>query len=117
MFKNSINACFSVSVFFFCTIGPAMEPLPIGNQFMIELLIDSLMADHSLEDELMSAINVEMNEQDITPDFGSNDALPLLHLVRQLISNSISRNLSHLNKVSKYNVNYDIYIHLVPSYS
>lgn len=79
---------------------------------MIRLLVSSLMADHSLENALMSAIKVETQEQDIISGITSDDAVPLLHLVQQLIGNSISMNLSYFKQVKHvlYNKCYDLHL-------
>lgn len=66
---------------------------------MIHLLVNSLMADHGLENALMSAITFETREQDTISEILSDDAVPLLHLVHQLIGNSISMSLSYFKQV------------------
>ena len=57
------------------------------------------MADHGLENALMSAITFETREQDTISEILSDDAVPLLHLVHQLIGNSISMSLSYFKQV------------------
>ena len=79
--------------------GPVTDSLPKGQQFMIHLLVSSLMADHGLENALMSAITFETREHDTISEILSDDAVPLLHLVRQLIGNSASMNLSYFKQV------------------
>ncbi|XP_019851476.1 PREDICTED: E3 ubiquitin-protein ligase HERC2-like [Amphimedon queenslandica] len=79
--------------------GPVTDSLPKGQQFMIHLLVNSLMADHGLENALMSAITFETREQDTISEILSDDAVPLLHLVHQLIGNSISMSLSYFKQL------------------
>ena len=78
--------------------------LPAGQQFMINLLVDSLMADRGLEDALTTAIAAEVKEGKSVALYevggGSESTVPLLHLVRQLLGNATSRQLSALKKVS-----------------
>ena len=78
--------------------------LPAGQQFMINLLVDSLMADRGLEDALTVAIAAEVRDGrsvSLSEVSGGSEsaAVPLLHLVRQLLGNATGRQLSALKKV------------------
>ena len=78
--------------------------LPAGQQFMINLLVDSLMADRGLEDALTVAIAAEVRDGrsvSLSEVSGGPEsaAVPLLHLVRQLLGNATGRQLSALKKV------------------
>ncbi|CAI8025913.1 E3 ubiquitin-protein ligase HERC2 [Geodia barretti] len=80
--------------------------LPAGQQFMINLLVDSLMADRGLEDALTAAIAAEVRDgRSVTLSEVSGGpesaAVPLLHLVRQLLGNATGRQLSALKKLSE----------------
>ena len=74
---------------------------------MINLLVDSLMADRGLEDALTAAIAAEMREGKSVSLYeggrregeGEGAAVPLLHLVRQLLGNATGKQLSALKKV------------------
>ena len=92
------------------------DSLPAGHQFMIDLLVSSLMADCGLESALASAIACE--SQDLTfvqkPGGGvagmsvagveeAQSTIPLLQLVQQLISTSTSKQTALLKKVGTCN--------------
>ena len=82
----------------------AETSLPAGQQFMISLLVDSLMADRGLEGALTIAIAAEVRDGGSVALYevsgGSESAVvPLLHLVRQLLGNATGRQLSSLKKV------------------
>ena len=67
---------------------------------MIQLLVSSLTADHGLEKALTSAIAHETLDQDVVPGVSSTDqSVPLLHLVQQLIGNSTSMHLAYFKQV------------------
>ena len=73
---------------------------------MISLLVDSLMADHGLEDALAAAIAAEMEDGRSSVSLYEGHraseggaAVPLLHLVRQLLGNATGRQLAALKKV------------------
>ena len=71
---------------------------------MINLLVDSLMADRGLEDALTAAIAAEVRDGrsvSLSEVGGESEsaAVPLLHLVRQLLGNATGRQLSALKKV------------------
>ena len=67
---------------------------------MIDLLVSSLMADRGLEDALVTSIAHEVRDPAAMLKPGMESSVPLLHLVRQLISNSTSRQMSLLKQVS-----------------
>ena len=71
---------------------------------MIRLLVDSLMADRGLETALMTAITFESQEHDALSEVLSEDAVPLLHLVQQLINNSLNMNLLFFKQVNEITV-------------
>ena len=73
--------------------------LPPGQQFMIDLLVSSLMADKGLEDALSSAIAHEVQDRTVVLPGGTDSAVPLLHLVRQLLGNATGKQLSALKQV------------------
>lgn len=77
--------------------------LPAGQQFMIDLLVESLMADRGLEDALTMAIAAEMKDGKPVSLYEvqgeGESAVPLLHLVRQLLGNATGKQLSALKKV------------------
>ena len=70
---------------------------------MIDLLVESLMADRGLEDALSMAIAAEMKDGQPVSLYevqgGGESAVPLLHLVRQLLGNATGKQLSALKKV------------------
>ena len=90
-----------------CTYVPLgvlqRDPLPEGQQFMIQLLVSSLMADRGLEKALTSAIAHETSS-DVDPvlelSLSHDQSVPLLHLVQQLIGNSTSMHLTYFKQVS-----------------
>ena len=68
---------------------------------MIDLLVDSLMADRGLEDALATAIAAEVKDRSPVSlhEAQGGDAVPLLNLVRQLLGNATGKQLSALKKV------------------
>ena len=69
---------------------------------MINLLVDSLMADRGLEDALTTAIAAEMKDgKPVSLYEAQEGSVPLLHLVRQLLGNATGRQLSELKKLSE----------------
>lgn len=79
------------------------EALPPGHQFMIDLLVSSLMADRGLESALVAAISSELQDRTTSPSLfklGAESSVPLLQLVQQLISNSTNRKMALLKQVS-----------------
>ena len=66
---------------------------------MIDLLVSSLMADKGLEDALSSAIAHEVQDRTVVLPGGTDSAVPLLHLVRQLLGNATGKQLSALKQV------------------
>lgn len=70
---------------------------------MIDLLVESLMADRGLQDALTTAIAAEMKDGKPVSLYeaqgGAEGAVPLLHLVRQLLGNATGKQLSALKKV------------------
>ena len=70
---------------------------------MINLLVESLMADRGLEDALTTAIAAEMKDRRPVSLYeargDAEGAVPLLHLVRQLLGNATGKQLSELKKV------------------
>ena len=70
---------------------------------MINLLVESLMADRGLEDALTTAIAAEMKDgRPVSLYEARGDVegtVPLLHLVRQLLGNATGKQLSELKKV------------------
>ena len=97
--------------FFFPSLPPSVPPsllvlvqgeaLPKGQQFMIQLLVNSLMADQGLENSLSTAIALETKdgEELVHGQQIQEQVVPLLHLVQQLISNTTSVLLSYLKQV------------------
>ena len=76
--------------------------LPMGRQFMLNLLVRSLIADGGIEEAIMTAIlDVEVNvssskEQPITTDMA---ATPVLQLVQQLLNNLTIQQLTYFKQV------------------
>lgn len=74
----------------------ALEPTQIscGHRFMTDLLVWSLMVDGGLETALLEALRVEIAElADADETFeltATHSAIPLLHLVKQLLRNGSS---------------------------
>lgn len=75
------------------------EVIPEGKQFMVDLLVSSLMADRSLEKALIAAIDVDSHEPSSPSGTKDEQAFPLLHLVQQLITNSTNKQLIYFNQV------------------
>lgn len=77
----------------------------MGRQFMLNLLVRSLIADGGIEEAIMTAIlDVEVNvvssssskEQPITTDMA---ATPVLQLVQQLLNNLTIQQLTYFKQV------------------
>ena len=68
---------------------------------MIQLLVNSLMADQGLENSLSTAIALETKDEEelVHGQQIQEQVVPLLHLVQQLISNTTSVLLSYLKQV------------------
>lgn len=94
------------------------DPLPDGQQFMIQLLVSSLMADRGLEKALSSAITHEAtSDQGMVMELtlSHDQSVPLLHLVQQLIGNATSLHLTYFKQVDDmYTCVYDCYLHINP---
>ena len=75
------------------------ESLPSGHQFMIDLLVGSLMADQGLENALITAIAYEVQDPATVLKPGVESSVPLLLLVQQLVGNSSSRQMALLKRV------------------
>ena len=91
--SHSLSLSFSVLV--------QGEVVPKGQQFMIQLLVNSLMADQGLENSLRTAIAMETKDEEETLHGQQiqEQVVPLLHLVQQLISNTTSVLLPYLKQV------------------
>lgn len=82
--------------------------LPVGRQFMLDLLVRSLIVDGGIEEAIMTAISdVEVvtdgsKEQPITTDMA---ATPILQLVQQLLNNLTTQQLAYFKQVKKEFVN------------
>lgn len=76
--------------------------LPMGRQFMLNLLVRSLIADGGIEEAIMTAISdVEVNvdsrkEQPFATDMA---ATPVLQLVQQLLNNLTIQQLTYFKQV------------------
>lgn len=82
-----------------------LEPtaISVGQKFMTDLLVSSLMADGGLENALQGAIQMEMAElaeADGTFETPSETTIPLLHLVKQLLRNGSALTLNRLKNFS-----------------
>ncbi len=89
-------------LFIFVTFPSVSESsIPAGQQFMIDLLLNSLMVEQDMEDALLTAIAYEMqNPEDVLKKVGMESNVPLMQLVSQLITNSTVRQLALLKSVS-----------------
>ena len=85
----------------FLSVLVQREALPKGQQFMIQLLVSSLMADQGLENSLRTAIAMETKDEEeiLQGQQIQEQVVPLLHLVQQLISNTTSVLLPYLKQV------------------
>lgn len=83
-----------------------IEPtsVSVGQRFMTDLLVSSLMADGGLENALQGAIQMELSE--IAEAEGAFEApsaettIPLLHLVKQLLRNGTALTVNRLKNFS-----------------
>lgn len=67
---------------------------------MINLLVDSMMADHGLEDALATAIAYEVQDPAaVLKATGMESSVPLMQLLQQLLSNSTAKQLAYLKLV------------------
>ena len=74
--------------------------LPSGQQFMIDLLVNSLMVDQGLENALLTAIAYEVQDPAAVLKVAEMESsVPLIQLLQQLIGNSTARQLSFLKQV------------------
>lgn len=77
--------------------GPSIPP---GQQFMIDLLLNSLMVEQDLEHALVTAIAYEVQDPTVMlKEAGTESSVPLMQLVQQLLSNSTGRQLALLKQV------------------
>lgn len=68
---------------------------------MIDLLLNSLMVEQDLEDALLTAVAYEMQDPEaVLKKVGMESSVPLMQLIRQLISNSTVRQLTLIKAVS-----------------
>ena len=79
------------------------DALPPGHQFMIDLLVSSLMADQGLENALITAIAYEVQDPTAILKEDRESSVHLLDLVRQLLGNSSSRQTASLKHVRQTN--------------
>ena len=79
-----------------------MTQVPAGRQFMIELLVNSLMSDGGLEVALDTAIQVESVSKPVLISTVASDAtiVPLIQLVEQLLSTSTMHLLVHFTDLA-----------------
>ena len=80
------------------------DTLPAGHQFMINLLVSSLMADQGLENALITAIAYEVKDPAAILKKDRESSVHLLDLVRQLLGNASSTQTAGLKHVSNTNV-------------
>uniref|UniRef100_K1QJL9 Putative E3 ubiquitin-protein ligase HERC2 n=1 Tax=Magallana gigas TaxID=29159 RepID=K1QJL9_MAGGI len=118
-----------MTIFFSPVVGHDASIMSPGQRFMTDLLVSSLMADGGLESALEAAIKNEISEIEgkkereetselltceksgdvqtspldpYPPEGDENGAtIPLLQLIQQLLRNSASYSLSHLEDISK----------------
>ena len=84
--------------------------LPGGHQFMINLLVSSLMADQGLENALITAIAYEVKDPSAILKKDRESSVHLLDLVRQLLGNASSTQTASLKHVSNTRVKFVVYI-------
>jgi E3 ubiquitin-protein ligase HERC2 len=78
-----------------------MTQVPAGRQFMIELLVNSLMSDGGLEVALDTAIQVEsISKPVLTTAMSDTTIVPLLQLVEQLLSTATMHLLVHFTDLA-----------------
>ena len=85
-----------------CLFLPAClmkDILPAGHQFMINLLVSSLMADQGLENALTTAIAYEVKDPSAILKKDRESSVHLLDLVRQLLGNASSTQTASLKHV------------------
>ena len=82
--------------------------LPGGHQFMINLLVSSLMADQGLENALITAIAYEVKDPSAILKKDRESSVHLLDLVRQLLGNASSTQTASLKHVSNTRVKFVI---------
>lgn len=75
------------------------DTLPAGHQFMINLLVSSLMADQGLENALITAIAYEVKDPAAILKKDRESSVHLLDLVRQLLGNASSTQMASLKHV------------------
>lgn len=78
------------------------DEVPSGIQFMINLLVSSLMVGQGLENALMTAIAFEVQDPTAILKPGLESPVPLLQLVQQLVGNSTSQQTTCLKQVCTY---------------
>lgn len=101
--------------------GMEASAVSVGQRFMTDLLVSSLMADGGLENALQGAIQMELAELAEadgtfeTPN--SETTIPLLHLVKQLLRNGSAVTLNRLKNFSTSSKLLQFKTELTPSMS
>ena len=86
-------------LYFFLAACLTKDTLPAGHQFMINLLVSSLMADQGLENALTTAIAYEVKDPAAILKKDRESSVHLLDLVRQLLGNASSTQTASLKHV------------------
>ena len=76
--------------------------LPMGRQFMLNLLVRSLIADGGIEEAIMNAISdikVGMDSRKEGPIITDMAATPILQLIQQLLNNLTIQQLTYFKQV------------------
>lgn len=76
--------------------------LPLGRQFMLNLLVRSLIADGGIEEAIMTAIlevEVSVDSSKERPIIADMAATPILQLVQQLLNNLTIQQLTYFKQV------------------
>lgn len=77
----------------------AENTIPHGHQFMINLLVSSLMVDRGLENALVTAIAYEVQDPSAVLKPGVESTVPLLALVQQMITTSTAQCSAFIKEV------------------
>ena len=103
-------------LYFFLAACLTKDTLPAGHQFMINLLVSSLMADQGLENALITAIAYEVKDPAAILKKDRESSVHLLDLVRQLLGNASSTqtaSLKHVCNIYNYVI---LYLMLIAVY-
>ena len=76
--------------------------LPMGRQFMLNLLVRSLIADGGIEEAIMNAISdvkVGMDSRKEEPIITDMASTPILQLIQQLLNNLTIQQLTYFKQV------------------